>query len=167
MSNNSYEMPDFIREYNFANSSITLVGAESLFIAFIVGVAKYDIGWGIGSFIVIMLLYGFPLVAGVFSLALSFIEAYVVYWAFTNFTSVIWSWILGIFAFFLLVKMHRYFGKVDIINLGYSLLLLDCLVVPGSLYIVYQKKFLSITLLIVLLILMFVPILRIIESASI
>lgn len=162
--NDNNTMVDFIKEYNFANNSITLVAIESIIIALIFGVAKQDIGWGIGTFIVTIILYGFPLLAGVFSLTFSFVEAMFVYGLLITFSSSnVWAWAISLFAFLLLVQMHRSFGNVQDVVFGYSLIIFEALLICGCIYLFYKNIIISILIFIGLLIMAFIPVLRVIE----
>lgn len=165
MRNNSdFDFVDFIQSYQFANDSIGFVGAESFILALIIGLIKQDVGWGIGTFIVILLLYGFPIIGGVFALAFSFVEAIIIYAIFINFTTAGWTWFISIIAFLGLVELHRTYGNVDSISLGYSLIIFDALMISGSIYFLYKTIPVSIIVFIILLIMAFIRYLRTLES---
>lgn len=159
-----YSMVDLLKDYKFANGSISFVSIESGIIALIIGLLKYDIGWGIGSFIAIMILYGFPLLAGVFSLTFSFVEAVVVYAFLSMYTASTWAWFISIFVFLLLVQIHRAFGSVHDIVFGYSLIIFDALMIGGCSYIYHETVLISILIIAVLSIVAFIPLVRVIES---
>lgn len=75
MNNNLGEIRDFILDYNHVDRSIGFVCFEIVLVALCIGGAKEDIGWGIGSFIIMMLLYGIPLIGGIFTFVFSFVES--------------------------------------------------------------------------------------------
>ncbi len=165
MRNSSdFDFVDFIQSYQFANDSIGFVGVESFILALIIGLIKQDAGWGVGTFIIILLLYGFPIIGGVFALAFSFIEAIIIYAIFINFTTAGWTWFLSIIAFLGLVELHRTYGNVDSISLGYSLIIFDSLMISGSIYFLYKTIPVSIIVFIILLIMAFIRYLRTLES---
>lgn len=163
MNKDGGTLTDFIKEYNFANDSISFVCIESAIIALLTGLIKSDIGWGIGTFIVIMILYGFPLLAGVFSLTFSFIEAAIVYGILINYASNVWTWFISIFSFLIFVQLHRNFGNIDDGVFGYSLIIFDALVVSWCIYLLYQVLVISIVVFLGVIIIAFIPYLRTLE----
>lgn len=163
MNRDGSTLTDFIKEYNFANDSISFVCIESAIIALFTGLIKSDIGWGIGTFIVIMILYGFPLLAGVFSLAFSFIEAAIVYGILINYASNVWTWFISIFSFLIFVQLHRNFGNIDDGVFGYSLIIFDALIVSWCIYLLYDALVISIVVFFIVMIIAFIPYLRTLE----
>ncbi len=165
MNSNLTEMRDFILDYNLVNGSIGFVVIETAIIALIIGSSTKDIGWGIGSFIIMLLLYGVPLIGGIFALVFSFVEAIVI-GAIVSIlgTSLGWSYFIGIIAFVLLTNMHRIFGAVDNpVLFGYSYLIFNDILINGILYILYGKVSLVIFVFVTVLIVAFIPVLRIAE----
>lgn len=155
---------NFIKSYRIVTKSLFFVGLESLLIAFIIGMAKENVGWGIGSYIILMLLYGFPIVGGVFAFVFSLIESIAIYVILLNYTSATWSWFISIIAFIALVYMHQIYGNIEETAKGYSLIIFDSLVICGCTYLLSKNMLISIMIFAIMMVMMFVPILRVIES---
>lgn len=68
-------MRDAIFNYDFANLSIKLAWFEFIVVALIIGGSTESYGWGVGIFLLLILLQGIPLISGVFTLAFSLIES--------------------------------------------------------------------------------------------
>lgn len=154
----------FLKSYRFVDRSLWFVGLESMIVAFIIGMTKENVGWGIGSYIIIMLLYKVPVAGGVFAFVFSLVESMTAGFILSHYTSMAWAWIIGIVVFMTLVRAHQIYGDVGEISKGYSLVIFDSLVISSCTYIVCKNVIGSVVLFIVLIIMMFVPIMRVIES---
>ena len=165
MNDHQMEMRDLIIDYNLVNGSLGFVSVETLIIAIIIGASTHSLGWGIGSFIILILLYGVPLIGGVFSLCFSFVEAIVIGAILSLMgTSLGWSYFIGIVAFVILTFMHRIFGAVaNPVLFGYSYIIFNDLLISGIIYVLSEMLPLTIIVFVVILVVAFIPVLRIIE----
>lgn len=165
MNSSLGEIKDFILGYDLVSGSIGFVIAETFIIALIIGSSTESLGWGIGSFIIMVFLYGIPLIGGVFSLLFSFIEAIVIGALLSTIgTSLGWSYFIGIVAFIILTRMHRIFGDVDNpVLFGYSFIIFNDILINGILYVLYGKVPLIIIVFVSVLVVAFIPVLRIAE----
>lgn len=165
MNDNLREMRDFILDYNLVNGSLGFVLIETFITAIFIGIACRSTGWGVGSFIIILVLYGVPLIGGVFTLIFSFVEAIII----SAILSVAemslgWVYFIGVVAFVILIRIHRIFGSIDNPALfGYSLIIFDDLLICGILYFMYNMHLTAILIFIAVLVVAFIPVLRIIE----
>lgn len=159
-----FEIASALKGYRFAERSLLVVGCESLLVAFIIGIVKEDIGWGIGGYIFLMLLYGFPVAGGVLAFIFSLVESIVVYYILFHFTSTTWSWFIAIVAFVILVSMHQVYGNIEDNTKGYALVIFDSLVICGCTYMMSQNIIISVIIFTGMMVVMFVPILRVVQS---
>ena len=131
---------------------------------FITGGSTESYGWGVGIFLLLILLQGIPLISGVFTLAFSLIESICLGGILSSFTSAGWSWFISICIFYVLVELHRTFGKVDYVSFGYSLIIFDGLIISGVVYLLYGKIAVPVIIFVTIFVLAFIPVLRVIES---
>ena len=165
MNDNLSEMRDFILDYDLVNSSLGFVLFETFITATSIGLASHSTGWGIGSFIIILVLYGIPLIGGVFTFVFSFVEAIIIS-AILSVTEISLGWVyfIGVVAFVILIRMHRIFGAIDNpVLFGYSLIIFDDLLICGILYLMYNMRLAAILIFIAVLVAAFIPVLRIVE----
>lgn len=162
--NLSYDFADAISAYDFADASLGFVSIECLIISLIVGFSKMDAGWGIAAFIIAIVLYMIPIVGGVLSIALSLIETFFVLGILTLISTPTISCFLTIFSFFVLVSIHRHFGVISDDGIfGYSLLISEALIISWLIW--YGTKLIPLACIsfIILMIIMFIPVVRVIE----
>lgn len=158
-------MKNLMRSYNLENDGIVFVFIESAITSLFVGLAT-NRWWGLGTFIAIMVLYGFPVFAGVFSLIFSFVETIIIFYFLGKLNSAAATWIISFFSFAAITYIHRLRGNIDKVSFGYSLTIFEALVISGIIYIIYQRPFISIALFAALLIVSFIPIIRVIEAVA-
>lgn len=156
---------DFILDYNHIDRSIGYVCIETVLVAFLIGSVKENIGWGVGSFIIMMFLYGIPLIGGIFTFVFSLVEAIMIGAILSLLgASLGWVYFIGAVAFVVLTNMHKTFGGLD--NpalLGYSLIIFYDLLLSGIIYLEFQKVSFAIVTFIVVLVVAFIPGVRILE----
>lgn len=165
MNNNLGEIKDFILDYNHVDRSIGYVCFETILVAICIGSAKEDIGWGIGSFIIMMFLYGIPLIGGIFTFVFSFVESIMIGAILSMLgASLGWAYFIGAVAFVILTNMHTTFGGID--NpalLGYSLIIFYDLLLSGIIYVMFHKISFVVAVFIIVLVIAFIPWLRVLE----
>lgn len=158
-----YEMREIDEAYDTAEHSVAFVGIESIIIAMFIGILKQDIGWGIGSWIAIMVIYAIPILGGIMSLMCSIFEGVCVYEILCNFTSITVAWFIGIIAFTIFVYLHKVYGRIRESTFGYSLIICENIIFALFIYYLSDSIPLAIAVFIIALILAIVPITRVLE----
>lgn len=165
---NLSEVRDFIFDYNLIDRSIGYVLFETAIVAFLIGSDTQNIGWGVGSFIIMMFLYGIPLIGGIFAFVFSFVESIIIGGILSLLgASLGWVYFIGAIAFVVLTNMHKAFGGLD--NpalLGYSLIIFYDLLLSGIVYLEFQRVSFAIVTFIVVLVVAFIPVARILELVA-
>jgi len=164
MDNNWGDIREFVLDYNFVDRSLSFVLIEIIITAFIIG-GFAGVGWGVGSFIIILFLYGIPLIGGVFTYIFSFVEAFLV-GGILSLTgmSLGWLYFVTVVAFVVLTHIHMAFGGID--NpalLGYSLIIFFDLLICLALYALYNSLLIVGITFIGVLVVAFIPGLRVLE----
>lgn len=158
-----YEMREIDEAYDTAEHSVAFVSIESLIIAILIGILKQDIGWGIGSWIAIMVIYAIPILGGIMSLICSIFEGVCVYEILCNFTSVTIAWFVGIIAFTIFVYLHKVYGRIRESTFGYSLIICENIIFALFIYDRSSLLPLAIAVFIIALVLAIIPITRVLE----
>lgn len=156
----------FILDYEHIQSGFTLIGIEAFITAIIIGVSEASWGTGILTFLIICGVFAVPLLGGILMLAFSLAESILVGMLLLNIASPIISWIIGIIVFVITVSLHQAAIGIDESIFGYSLLLFEILVVSFMVYMQFQSLPLGVFTFAILLICMFLPYIRYIESIA-
>ncbi len=159
-------MRDFIAEYESTRSGFILVAVESLITGIIAGISMESWGAGILAFFVTMFLFYVPVVGGTLMLVFSLMGSFIIGFLLAKITTPIASLIIGCIGFLILMSLHH--AAIGIVSdlFGYSLLLFEILIISFFVYGKYRSIPFAVIAFIVLLIGMFLPYIRYIESIA-
>lgn len=134
---------------------------ESIIIAFFVGIIQGSIGWGIGSWVILIIIYWIPVLRGVVSIICSLFETIIIYNILNYLASNTASWFISMFSFLVLLAVHGLFEIEEVSNLGYSVVVFEALVIALPIYIERGSVALAAGGCIILIILALIPIIRV------
>lgn len=127
----------------FSNSAIKLTWLESIFFSIIIGLHFKSILLGFGICFLLIILEGIPLISVVYTLLFSFMESIFIFKSMITYLPMDQSIFFSLFAFIILVEMHKAIGRINCIASGYAMILFEEILIAGLLYTLNHKIQLS------------------------
>lgn len=147
-----------------------LVGIEAIFTGIIVGILKDSWLWGIGAWLLLQGIYFVPYIGSSVTIFTSVIEAIVTYeiLASLDVSSETGRFFISLISFIILVFIHRQFAQTygdmdDDSQMGYGWLIFESIITAAFIHYYLDSTTWAIIIFILLLVLSFVPRVRVIE----
>lgn len=140
--------------------SIRLLGIEALLCAFFIGVTQHSWGWFFGSLICSVILLLLPIVGGAIGIFISMILSYGIASFFSDVTT---GWYIGIILFIILVYLNSNISLSGHILFGFSIVIFEAFMISGTLNYSTGSVVLPVILAIMIIVLAFIPLMRLIE----
>lgn len=140
---------------------------ECIIIAFILYGYNHSIAWSIATFMLSILLYQIPFLKGILSVSFSLIAAIAIHTLFEPLYPATIACLISLWSFIVFNTAHRLSGSmIDIREYGYSMSIVEMVLISMFLHYYYHSIVLSVIVFIVLFLATFVPIVNIIELIS-
>lgn len=154
-------------ENSDVNSSIYFVGIESFIIAGLIGIYNKSLIWGIGSFVVLVIVYAIPFLGGILSIIISAIEAQLIKLILLKFLTIPIASFITLFVFYAIMVVHRNFGVISKEENGkkafrYSLIITECFILSSVVWYTQQSILIACIVFVLLSVVVFIPVLRVI-----
>lgn len=150
-------------DFEFAEGSIKLVCIENLIVAFLVGMGK-GWEWGIGTFLILSVMYCIPILGGTLGYFVSFAETVVVYEIVKNHLNATFTMFFLMLIFVLIISFHMVFGSIRTgSTMAFSLIIFEAVFLAYWVYYMSHSLPGAITTFVLLCVLEFVPVVRVIE----
>lgn len=140
--------------------SIGLLGIEALLCAFVIGTTQHSWGWFFGSLICSAILLSLPIVGGAIGIFISMIFSVGIASLFSNVTV---GWYVGIILFIILVYLNSTISLSGHILFGFSIVIFEAFIISGTLNYSTGSVVWPVVMAILLLVLAFIPLMRLIE----
>lgn len=118
----------------FLNNATKLSWLESILLSVMLGFYFKNVLLGFGTCFILIILESIPLFSVVYILLFSLMESILIFRIITIYLPINASSMIALFAFFLLVEIHKTYGQINCTALGYAMILFEELLIAGLLY---------------------------------